>query len=210
MERLSPFQRLDSLTALAPTSKKLFPSQVPWIHVFLAGPKWMNEEARPVDFASSCSAYPPTSSGGQKDTKPLTLANGKGPCRPPLADDGTHRQLKGPRLGLSWKGRCSACPLLANSLVGAEVPFLTFTVVPRLLPSKTCILSKESDMPLSLSPCDPPIHRGLFLPLRWSPYLLKALTSKKTDALRRNGLKLLRPCFLLSSRSLLGSGVREG
>ena len=29
------------------TSKKLFPSQVPWIHVFLVGPKWMNEEARP-------------------------------------------------------------------------------------------------------------------------------------------------------------------
>ena len=30
---------------LARTSKKLFLSQVPWIHVFLVGPKWMNEEA---------------------------------------------------------------------------------------------------------------------------------------------------------------------
>lgn len=60
MERLSSLSEIGlSLLFLAPTSKKLFPSQVPWIHVFLVGPKWMKKRAR-VDFKSSCSAYPPT------------------------------------------------------------------------------------------------------------------------------------------------------
>ena len=43
-------------------------------------------------------------------------------------------------------------PCLRTSLVGLGVPFLTFTVVPRLHSFNTCILSKESGMPLSLSP----------------------------------------------------------
>ena len=49
MERLSSISEigLSYCLWLASTSKKLFPSQVPWIHVFLVGPKWMNEEARP-------------------------------------------------------------------------------------------------------------------------------------------------------------------
>lgn len=52
--------------------------------------------------------------------------------------------------------------LLANffSRAGLEIPFLTFTVVPRLHSFYTCILYKESGVSLSLSltsVCDPPI-----------------------------------------------------
>lgn len=68
---------------------------------------------------------------------------------------------KGPRVGLSWNGRGSACPLLANRVL--EVPFLTFTVVPRLHSFNTCIL--YSGMPPVAVSCDPPIH--------WGPSLLK-------------------------------------
>jgi len=102
---------------------------------------------------------------------------------------------KGPRVGLSWKGRGSACPLLANFLSRAlEVPFLTFTVVPRLHSLNTCIL--YSGMPLSLSPV---IHRFTeFLPL--GSLSLKALSDFPLPIEVKKALY-----YMVSTRNFLSS-----
>lgn len=75
------------------------------------------------------------------------------------------RQLKGPRVGLSWKGRCSACPLVANFFSRAggfgdpipnvyrcpqTSPFQHFTFILFYFNSQAC--------PCLQQVCDPLIH----------------------------------------------------
>lgn len=102
---------------------------------------------------------------------------GKRPSRPPLANDGRHRQWKGPRVGLSWKGRCSACPLLANFFSRAGSfgdPIFDVYRCPQtsLFQHLSTFRNSQAGPCPCLQVCDPPIH-WVGLSYRSFPYLLK-------------------------------------
>ena len=87
------------------------------------------------------------------------------------------RNASSMNVGLSWKGRCSACPLVANFFsragrFGDPIPHVT--VVPILHPFNTCILFhfNSKACPCLQQVCDPLIH-WVTLSYRGSPYLLK-------------------------------------